>query len=386
MAVIKTTNGGGTWPHQSFPGIGAYGTACEAIAVAPSNPNIVYAGGQNDYEPRVFRSTDGGTTWEDITSNLNVRLSRYEIVNAIWVSPYEPDAIVVGTSGGIFTCTVEGRSRTRTWNMTAINYTTNDFIYDQPTGTIYAATSQGVYSSQDEGVTWLEVNEGLGFLDSLCIDIDYHHRLLYLGTSGGSVWRMSLPEATGYEYFDIVDDFETYTDYDQGGEAIWQTWIDGFDVPDNGSQIGYLQPPYAEQTIVHGGAQSMPYFYDNTSGYSEASMTLNNRRDWTTYGVEMLTLWFHGDPANAPEAMYVAIANTRTTPAVIYHDDPMAPQTNEWTQWPIDLNAFADLGVDLTDVDKLSIGFGDKYNRQAGGSGLMFFDDIRLYRPPEETN
>jgi hypothetical protein len=51
----------------------------------------------------------------------------------------------------------------------------------------------------------------------------------------------------------------------------------------------------------------------------------------------------------------------------------------------IDLNAFADQGANLTDIDKLSIGFGDKYNRQAGGTGLMFFDDIRLYRPPEET-
>ena len=42
--------------------------------------------------------------------------------------------------------------------------------------------------------------------------------------------------------------------------------------------------------------------------------------------------------------------------------------------------------VNLTDVDTLSIGFGDKYNQQVGGSGLMFFDDIRLYRPPDQTN
>ena len=111
------------------------------------------------------------------------------------------------------------------------------------------------------------------------------------------------------------------------------------------------------------------------------SMTLNSSRDWTMYGVESLSLWFHGDPANASEPMYVATANTRSTPAVIYHDDASATQTSTWTQWSIDLNAFA--GVDLTDVDKLSIGFGDKYNPQAGGSGLMFFDDIRLYRPPE---
>jgi hypothetical protein len=175
-----------------------------------------------------------------------------------------------------------------------------------------------------------------------------------------------------------VDDFETYTDNSQAGEAIWQTWIDGFGVPENGSQIGYLHPPYTEQTIVHGGGQSMPFFYDNAPGYSEASMTLNSQRDWTLYGVHTLSLWFHGDPANAYEPMYVSIANNRQTSAIIYHDDPGAPQTNNWTEWVIELRAFFDQGVDLTDINKLSIGFGDKVNRQVGGTGLMFFDDIQV--------
>jgi hypothetical protein len=94
-------------------------------------------------------------------------------------------------------------------------------------------------------------------------------------------------------------------------------------------------------------------------------------------------LWFHGDPANAPVRMYVAIANSRQTPAAVYHDNLNAAQVSEWTQWSIDLKAFVDQGVDLTNLDKFYIGFGDKYNPQAGGLGLMFFDDIRLYRPPE---
>ncbi len=383
MAVIKSANGGISWPNSSFPGIGAYGTSCEAVAVAPSNPAIAYAGGQNDYLPKVFRSANSGTTWEDITGNLGAMLSRYDIVNAIWVSPYDPDMILAGTSKGTFRCTAEGRNRIRTWNMTSINYSTLDFAYDQPTGTVYAATSSGVYGSDDEGATWQAVNDGLGYLDSLCIDIDTRGRLLYVGTNGGSVWRLSLPDASGYEYFAVVDDFESYTDDEQSGGAIWQTWIDGFDIPDNGSQIGHLQPPYVERTIVHSGAQSMPYFYDNSAGYSEATMTLKSQRDWTMYDVKSLSLWFYGGPPNAPEPMYVAVANSRRTPAVVYHDDLTAAQMNTWTQWLIDLQMFADRGVDLTNVDKLSIGFGDKYAPQAGGSGLVFFDDIRLYRPPE---
>jgi hypothetical protein len=45
--------------------------------------------------------------------------------------------------------------------------------------------------------------------------------------------------------------------------------------------------------------------------------------------------------------------------------------------WNIDLQLFADLGVDLTNVNKIAIGFGDKNNPQ-GGTGTVYFDDIRL--------
>ena len=386
MAVLKTTNGGISWPTRSFPGIGGnYNTSCEAIAVAPGVPTTVYAGGQEDSYAKVFRSTDAGATWEDISSNLTTMLSRYETVYAIWVNPYDPGALVLGTSRGVFRSTVEGRNQNFSWNMTTVEHMTHDFAYDQVTGTIYAATYSGVYSSDDFGSTWQPVNDGLGHLPCLCIDIDAQNRLLYVGTDGGSVWRMILPDASGYEYFIVVDDFESYTDYEQGGEAIWQTWIDGLslNIPENGSQVGNLLPTYVEQIIVHGGTQSMPYFYDNSSGYSEATATMIYPRDWTMYDVELLSMWFYGDPTNAPEPMYVAIANSRQTPAVIYHDDPNAAQVSEWTQWSIDLKAFADKGVDLTNVDKLAIGFGDKYNPQAGGLGLVIFDDIWLYRPAE---
>ncbi|MHC4500421.1 MAG: hypothetical protein ACYS21_15075, partial [Planctomycetota bacterium] len=84
--------------------------------------------------------------------------------------------------------------------------------------------------------------------------------------------------------------------------------------------------------------------------------------------------------SNAPEPMYVAIANSGGTPAVVYHDDPNAARINAWTQWNIDLSRFG--GVNLANVDTISIGFGSKNGQQQpGGSGLMFFDDIRLYRP-----
>jgi hypothetical protein len=83
--------------------------------------------------------------------------------------------------------------------------------------------------------------------------------------------------------------------------------------------------------------------------------------------------------SNDPEPMYVALNGS----AVVTHDNPNAAQIGEWTQWTIDLQTFADQGVNLANVDTIALGFGDKNNPQTGGSGTMYFDDIRLYRPAE---
>jgi len=77
----------------------------------------------------------------------------------------------------------------------------------------------------------------------------------------------------------------------------------------------------------------------------------------------------------------VAVSNSAGTPAVVVHDDPAAATTDTWTEWVIPLQAFADQGINLTNVDRIAIGLGTKGNMTiSGGSGKMFFDDIRLYR------
>jgi len=124
----------------------------------------------------------------------------------------------------------------------------------------------------------------------------------------------------------------------------------------------------------------MPLYYDNSVGYSEATLTLTYPRDWTENGVNTLTIWFRGDSANAAETLYVVLNGS----AVVSHDNPNAAQTDTWTEWVIPLQAFADQGVNLANVNTIGLGLGDRNNPQAGGSGTMYFDDIRLYPPPPE--
>ena len=178
--------------------------------------------------------------------------------------------------------------------------------------------------------------------------------------------------------FIAVDDFESYNDIeppDPDSNRIFDSWIDGFGTTTNGALVGNDLPPYAGQTVVHSGAQAMPYFYDNNLKTSEATLTLVYPKDWTAEGAARLSLWFRGDAANAAERMFVALNGT----AVIYHDDPAATQIKRWTEWNIDLTAFADQGVNLANVNTITIGFGTKNSPAAGGSGQMNFDDIHLY-------
>ena len=435
---------------------------------------------------------------------------------------------------------------------------------------VYRGRQSGTSYSPPEGVEW-----GGG---------PYYWRIDEINTDGtistGRIWTFTVLD------FLLVEDFESYTDDDAAGEAIWQHWIDGFGVAGNGAQVGELLPPYAEQTIVHGGRQSMPLHYNNIGGVtnSEAVLTLTAPRDWTEQDVGELSLWLHGLPAsvgsfvegpagtytmtasgtdiwgtadefhyayktltgagsiiarvesveltdvwakagvmiretldagskfaavyvmptnpdgtptqgcrfqartdtdidatsdtgvetaeqravtapywaklerdvtgnfrayyasdgvnwqtitwrptvsmgstvyiglaltshnaastcqamfsgvqttgtvtgqwqsqdigitsNAAEPLYVAISNASGAPAVVANADPAAATIDAWTQWRIRLQAFADQGINLANVDKIAIGLGSKAGMAtSGGSGTVYIDDIRLYRPEPE--
>ena len=192
-------------------------------------------------------------------------------------------------------------------------------------------------------------------------------------TVKGLVWTFTSAD------FLLVDDFESYDDIDPlpgepGINRIFDKWIDGFGTLTNGALVGNSLPPYAEQNVVHGGAQSMNYAYDNAGKTSEATLSLVWPRDWTTEGVTKLSLWVRGNAGNAADRIYVALNGT----AVVYHDDPAATQIAGWTEWAIDLATFS---VDLANVSTVGLGVGTM-NAPApgGGQGTVYFDDIRLYR------
>ncbi len=125
----------------------------------------------------------------------------------------------------------------------------------------------------------------------------------------------------------------------------------------------------------------MPLTYDNAVGKSEATLTLTDKRDWTVKGVNRLAIWYRGSSSNAAETMYVVLNGS----AGVDNENPNAAQAANWTKWNIDLKAFADQGMNLANVNSITLGLGNRSNPVAGGSGMMYFDDIRLYPPAQQA-
>ncbi len=191
--VWKTTDSGATWhpifDSQKMSSIGA-------IAVAPSNHNIIYVGsgegalrGNITYGDGVYKTTDAGKTW----ANVGLRDSRQ--IGAVIVDPKNPDIALVAAIGHAFGPNAErGIFRTtdggKTWNNVLHKDDATgaiDVTYDPNNANIvYAAMWQvrrqpwnfasggpgsGLYRSTDGGATWTQLL-GHGLPDGILGRID----------------------------------------------------------------------------------------------------------------------------------------------------------------------------------------------------------------------
>ncbi|MBA7702358.1 hypothetical protein ES703_111122 [subsurface metagenome] len=186
-----------------------------------------------------------------------------------------------------------------------------------------------------------------------------------------NMWQGNVWDFATKEYF-VMEDFESYNDLDPGADnsnRIFNVWIDGYGVATNGSIVGHDNPPFTEQTIVHGDKQAMPFFFSNTGGaaYSEAERTFAAAQDWTTGGAKTLSLWFSGAASNTAAQMYVKVNGSKVT----YDGDAGNLTAAAWQPWNIELTSF---GAGLQNVTKLAIGIDG-----IDATGTLLFDDIRLY-------
>jgi hypothetical protein len=113
--------------------------------------------------------------------------------------------------------------------------------------------------------------------------------------------------------------------------------------------------------------------YDNrTANVSEVTASTSDLAigsDWTVGAPTTLSIWFYGDTDNpATDRMYAKVNGVKRI-----YDGELA-QT-QWQEFSVDL---VSLGIDLNNVSTIAVGI--ERIGTTSGSGMVFIDDIRLYR------
>jgi len=229
--VWKTIDAGATW-KPIFDGVKA--SSIGAIAVARSNPNILYVGtgegnlrGDVTWGGGVFKSTDAGATWSDIG------LTDTRQIGAVIVDPRDPNIVLVAAIGHAFgPNTQRGVFRTmdggKTWNRVlykneltgaidlAADPSDPKIIYAalwqvrrQPWNFASGGPGSGLYRSADGGVTWSQLSghglpEGmLGRIDVAISAADSHRIYAMIEAKDGGLYRS---DDAGVQWRRVSDD------------------------------------------------------------------------------------------------------------------------------------------------------------------------------------
>ncbi len=241
------------------------------------------------------------------------------------------------------------------------------------------AVSHDVYLGTDPNVLTLAgTSAGNSYAPSnLNLGTRYYWRVDEVNMAEAvSTWASAVWNFTTNPYL-AVDDMESYNDTTR---CIFNTWVDGYGTSANGSLVGNDPAPFAEQTIVHGGAQSMPMTYNISGSYvtSEATRTFDPAQDWTRNGVKTLTLSFRGLATNtATVPLWIKLTDQAGKSAKVTFgsaagEDATALADPAWTEWNIPLSGFS--GVTLSQIKSMTIGLSG-----GSGAGKLYFDDIVLY-------
>jgi hypothetical protein len=179
MAVGKTTDQGGSWTFAYLTA--DYGDVY-ALAIDPTNPQNIYAGGYHSAGTRLFKSTDGGSSWAHISGSVNAT------VEAIAVDPTAPSTVYCGNYHGLYKSTNGGSS----WAQRS-TFDVNSIVL-APTRSmeLYTAGDEGAHNSTDGGTTWAEISDGLDDLDVWALAA--HPAtvgVVFAGTGGGGVFEFA---------------------------------------------------------------------------------------------------------------------------------------------------------------------------------------------------
>jgi photosystem II stability/assembly factor-like uncharacterized protein len=208
-AVRKSTDGGHTWKavfvprqlntHRAIP----LDFTVTRIAIAATRPESIYAIAHYnpDGETAIYKSTNGGTTWQMTGGSSRLPPSCCgDSQDALAVDPGNPQALYAAVGDTVFATTNGGASWQPAANGIPANDVTSLAVDPERSGTVYATVEQNlnhahptngvtkttgaIYKTTDAGQTWTEVWSGSG-VDKVAVDPKRPSTLYASGWVGG---------------------------------------------------------------------------------------------------------------------------------------------------------------------------------------------------------
>lgn len=204
--IVKSTDAGQTWSALSTiytNSLTLQNTEISALAVSNSNSQVLYATRRVRYENGlngiVFKTTDGGTTFTNVTNNLPDSL----YYTGIEVNETNENIVYVSMAG--FTATnkvftsINGGITWQNITYNLPNLPVNCIKQIPGTSNLMVATDIGVYILYSGTTVW--VNNSFGLPNVIVTDIEFNVALnkIYVSTFGRGIWESSITTNTGLD-------------------------------------------------------------------------------------------------------------------------------------------------------------------------------------------
>ncbi len=404
--IWKTTSGGMTW-YPIFDQVTEV-DSIGAIQVAPSDPNIIYAGSGDAVSSPVtgtngngmYKSTDAGKTWKHIGLEGTTRIPK------IIVDPKDPNIVIVAAIGGV-TGTQRGIFRTdnggQTWsNVLHVDDETGgrdlSSAFDEP-NVIFATTeaerrgfpaggdaapgAQGpshtkLYKSLDEGKTWTEITSNPLTTGRIGVAVAMH-------TRGQRIYLVGAPRQNASGLFRSDDQGATWKhmagdDTRIGGrDYICGVWVDtqNPDVVYTLSTAAYKSTDGGQTFFAFKGAPGGEDMHDIWIDPADskrmlfgtdqgAAITFDGGLAWSSYYALPIAQVYHISTDN--RYPYWIMASQQDTGAVMTRARGDVGQVSEVDWMPLPSSEFGTLTADPTDPNII---YGLGYGAAGGGTSLV---------------
>jgi photosystem II stability/assembly factor-like uncharacterized protein len=367
--VYRSVDGGATWKQVFTRGVDA---GAVDLAMDPGNPRVLYASfwqvRRNPYHfdsggpgSGLFKSTDGGDTWTDISHAPGLPRTVLGRIG-ITVSPANPErlwAIVEAAEGGVFRSDNSGRTWTKVNDQNILRqrawYYNHIFADPRDADTVYALNT-GMYRSIDGGRTFTAMRTPHGDNHDLWIAPNDPQRMIEsndgganVSYDGGRTWSSINNQPTAQFYRVALDNDFPYNIYGAqqdnttvriasrtaGGGITERDWYDV-----GGGESGWIAPDPRDSQIVYAGSyDGLITRQDHRTGQSR---DINAWPDNTMgYGVEAMKYRFQWS---------YPIAFSPHDPKTLYIGaQVLLKTTNEGQSWEA-------ISPDLTRNDKTKMG------------------------------